>query len=129
VTEADLQAAVTEVCDGLEPPLVWLHIADARRSTAGGPWRDGFPDMLIVGQHRALFRELKAGSELRGRQKAWIAWLAFAGLDAGVWHPADLHSGRIEHELAELHVPLPGQAPDTGQQTWLRDLYRPHIKR
>jgi hypothetical protein len=128
VTETDLQAAITGLCDGLEPPLVWLHIADARRREAGGPWRQGFPDLLIVGQHRALFRELKGdGGELHARQNAWLSWLCQVGLDADLWTPRDLRNGTILDQLEALHQPRPGQLPDTADDARLRTLYLPRI--
>jgi hypothetical protein len=130
VTEEQLQAAMIELCAGLEPPLVWLHIADARRQQAGGPWRQGFPDVLIIGQHRALLRELKGdGGELHARQNAWLTWLCQAGLDADLWTPQDLRDGTIGAELEALHQPRPGQPAGTPEEARLRDLYWPHIGR
>src|SRR5215472_10285469 len=86
MTEAELQSAIINLCDTQEPPLPWIHIGDSRRADAGGPWRQGFPDMLIVGQHRAIIRELKGdGGELLQRQNVWLTWLAPAGLDADEW--------------------------------------------
>ena len=128
MTEGDLQAAIIAICDGLQPPLVWLHIADARRQEAGGPWRQGFPDMLITGQHRTLVRELKGdGGELHARQNAWLTWLCQAGLDADLWTPRDLRDGTIRAELEALHQPRSGQPPDTEDEARLRELYRPRI--
>jgi len=128
VTEGDLQAAIIGICDGMEPPLVWLHIADARRQEAGGPWRQGFPDMLITGQHRTLVRELKGdGGELQARQNAWLTWLCQAGLDADLWTPRHLRDGTIRAQLEALHQPQPGQLPDTEDEARLRELYRPRI--
>ena len=37
------------MCDATDPPLPCLHIGDSRRAEAGGPWRQGFPDLLVVG--------------------------------------------------------------------------------
>jgi hypothetical protein len=128
VTEDQLQATITTMCDGLDPPLVWLHIADARRRKAGGPWRQGFPDMLIIGQHRALFRELKGdGGELHARQNAWLTWLCQAGLDAGLWTPRDLRDDTIRAELETLHQPSAGQLADSAEEARLRAVYLPRI--
>ena len=128
MTEGDLQAAIIAICDLLEPPLVWLHIADARRREAGGPWRQGFPDLLITGQHRALLRELKGdGGELHARQNAWLTWLCQAGLDADLWTPRDLRDGTIRAELEALHQPRPGQPPDTEDEAGLRAVYLPRL--
>jgi hypothetical protein len=128
VTEDALQATIIAICDDLEPPLVWLHIADARRREAGGPWRQGFPDLLIVGQHRALLRELKGdGGELHVRQNAWLTWLCQAGLDADLWTPRDLRDGTIRAELEALHQPRAGESADTADEARLRALYQPRI--
>jgi hypothetical protein len=128
MTEADLQAAVTDLCDGQEPPLPWIHIGDARRADAGGRWRQGFPDLLIVGQHRAIVRELKGdGGEVHARQNVWLTWLVQAGIDADLWTAAQLRDGTIAAELAALNVPLPGQPEDTPDEARLRAAYRPRI--
>jgi len=68
--EAQLLAAVIELCDGQEPPIRWIHVREARREP--GPWIRGFPDLLLIGECRAMFRELKAGGDLHGRRQAWL---------------------------------------------------------
>ena len=128
MTEDELQAAVTGMCDDLNPPAPWIHIGDSRRVEAGGPWRQGFPDLLIIGQHRMLVRELKGdGGQLHARQNVWLTWLCQAGVDADLWTPADLENGTIARQLAELNQPWPDQAPDTPDEARLRELYRPRI--
>lgn len=70
------------------------HTFDSRRSTAG------FPDLVLIHPRRglALFRELKRdGEQPSPVQLAWLAAMADAGLDAGVWRPRDWD--RIEVEL------------------------------
>ncbi|PFG19853.1 VRR-NUC domain-containing protein [Serinibacter salmoneus] len=72
------------------------HTHDSRRS------QKGFPDLTLV--HRAsgrlVFRELKsAKGRLRPEQRDWLDDLRAAGVDAGVWRPADLVGGVIEREL------------------------------
>jgi hypothetical protein len=128
VNETELLAAAVDLCDAQDPPLVWLHIADARRSDAGGPWRQGFPDLLVIGQHRMLVRELKGdGGQVHARQNAWLTWLCQAGLDADLWTAAQLRDGTIAADLAALNAPRPGQAADTPGQARLRALYLPRI--
>jgi hypothetical protein len=47
-----------------------------------------------------LFRELKKeDGRVRPKQKEVLAAMAAAGLDADVWRPSDLKSGRIAKEL------------------------------
>jgi len=128
MTEAELQVVVINLCDRRDPPLPWIHIGDSRRVDAGGPWRQGFPDMLIVGQHHAITRELKGdGGELQPRQNVWLTWLCQAGMNADVWTPASLRDGTIERELTDLHWPRPDQPPETNQERRLRELYIPRM--
>ncbi len=86
VTEAEMLAAVSAICDRLDPPVVWLHLADSRR--AGGPYRKGLPDLFLVGRHRSAWRELKAGTSEHGGQRAWRYLLTLSRQDAGVWRRA-----------------------------------------
>jgi hypothetical protein len=73
----------------------------------------GWPDLVIVGRGGPLLRELKAeGKYPTPEQKAWLAWLTAAGLDAGVWKPRDWHSGRIEQELRAISRPRTREAFD-----------------
>src|SRR3546814_12221779 len=64
------------------------HTHDSRRS------EPGFPDLVIVGGHGALWRELKTQ---RGRltpdQQDWLDSIHIAGQAAAVWRPADLLAG------------------------------------
>lgn len=73
------------------------HTHDSRRSTPG------FPDLVLVHarKRRVLWRELKTS---RGRvspeQMTWIEALRQAGMDAGVWRPADVVDGTVESALS-----------------------------
>lgn len=72
------------------------HNPDSRRSQAG------FPDLVLgsLSRKRVLFRELKTDTgRVRAAQALCLKILSFAGLDAGVWRPKDLLSGRIQREL------------------------------
>ena len=60
----------------------------------------GFPDLVLVGNGRCIWRELKvAGNTLSIDQTLWIAALVDCGQDAAVWTDADWHSGLIEADL------------------------------
>jgi hypothetical protein len=109
MTEAELQLKVTSGT-GREPGLCaqlglkWFHVHDSRRSPSG------WPDLVIARHHvhghpwgAVVFRELKAqAGKVTPAQEAWLEALTWAGLDAGVWRPSDLLSGRIARELAAV---------------------------
>lgn len=78
--------------------LGWLpyHTHDSRRS------HPGFPDLVLVSLrgHGVLWRELKRQTgRVSPAQESWLAALADAGQDVGVWRPADLLEGRVEAVL------------------------------
>lgn len=62
----------------------------------------GLPDLILVGAHGVLFRELKSAT---GRptpeQTAWLDRLKAAGSDAAVWRPAEW-PGQIRAELEAI---------------------------
>ncbi len=100
MTEKDLQKSVLELCRWLG--LLVFHDNDSRRNEAG------LPDLIIVGQHGVLFRELKSTKgRLRPEQATWLSRLKQAGEDADIWRPADLApaGGRIKSELVALVRP------------------------
>ncbi|MDN4645375.1 VRR-NUC domain-containing protein [Arthrobacter sp. PsM3] len=75
---------------------VTYHNPDSRRSQAG------FPDLVLISssRRRALFRELKTeDGRVRPKQQAVLLAMVAAGLDADVWRPSDLRSGRIGKEM------------------------------
>lgn len=72
------------------------HTHDSRRSAPG------FPDLVLVNPRtgRVLWRELKRNKgRVSPNQQDWLNGLTAAGMDAGMWRPKDLDSGRV---LAEL---------------------------
>lgn len=76
----------------------WLayHTFDSRRS------EPGYPDLHLVHPIRglSLFRELKTTKgKTTEAQRRWLDGLTAVGMDAAVWRPADMVSGRIEREL------------------------------
>jgi hypothetical protein len=100
MTEAELDAAVVQLCDDLG--LVTVHVREPRRE--GGEW-PGFPDRIIFGPARpyVLYRELKVTTGLTGMQKRWRWRLRdWCHQDYDTWRYADWVSGRIATELAAL---------------------------
>lgn len=94
MTEAQLQAAVTDLCKYYG--LLWFHPYDSRRSVPG------YPDLTIAGT-RVIFRELKSQTgRLSPHQVKWAARLEAARADMAIWRPADLASGRIQRELQAI---------------------------
>jgi len=74
--------------------LLCYHTYSSRRS------EPGFPDLVIVGRHGLLIRELK---QQRGKvtpaQSIWLNALDDAGVNADVWRPADLIDGTILDQM------------------------------
>jgi hypothetical protein len=102
MTEAELQALVTEACQHFG--LHHYHAHDSRRSTPG------FPDSVIVGA-RVLYRELKTDTgKLTPAQRAWGSRLEAAGQDWQVWRPAEWSSGLILRQLGALKLGEPARA-------------------
>jgi len=70
----------------------------------------GWPDLAFVHPVHRLFlvRELKTEKgRLTPDQRAWLDLLTAAGVDAGVWRPADLDNGVITRALFPRPV-VPG---------------------
>ncbi len=80
--------------------LDWVH---HRRSEMTNP---GWPDLVVKaprGRAGVMFRELKREKQRpTPAQQEWLDALTADGMDAGVWRPSDLLSGRIARELAAL---------------------------
>jgi hypothetical protein len=63
----------------------------------------GFPDWLIIGPHRVIYRELKSETgTLTAEQRRVGEMLKRAGQSWKVWRPSDLLAGRIGRELSDL---------------------------
>lgn len=106
--EEDLTEAVRDLCK-----MRRLTRAHTLRSEGSPP---GWPDEIIgqPGRSLVLVRELKrTGRHLTEAQRMWLAILAGAGFNVGVWRPADLLCGRIDRELRQ--IPL---SPPTGIIRW-----------
>lgn len=95
MSEADVERAVARNAKQLG--LLAYHT----RMSKGSP--HGWCDWVLAGPGGVLFRELKRQSESpTPAQQAWLDALASHGLDAGVWRPSDLLSGRLGQEMAAL---------------------------
>lgn len=91
MTEKELLQAVRDITRFLR--IHAYHTHDSRRSDPG------FPDLVVVGT-RVLYRELKTEKgRLRPAQVVWVNALTHAGVDVGVWRPADLLDGTILDQL------------------------------
>ncbi len=94
MTERELLDAVRDACRW--SALLCYHTFDSRRSERG------FPDLVVVGPHGVIFRELKADrGRLTPEQVRWLDMLTEAGADADVWRP-DLWPDRVLTELAGI---------------------------
>lgn len=92
--EAELQAAILELCDYLG--IHWWHDTDSRKN------RGGLPDLILVG-NAVLWVELKAEKgRLRPAQAEFIERLQEAGQEVAVWRPSDWTSGRVIPRLKAL---------------------------
>lgn len=99
MTEAALLAEVRDELDGRG--LWHLHISQAKRTSRG------WPDLVIMGGGRMLYRELKT-TEGRLSAAQWTVrgMIEAAGGDYAVWRPRELLTGQIERELDRL-APAP----------------------
>jgi hypothetical protein len=94
-SETQFQKAVTDLCDWRG--IWWYH--------AGQPLRDhpGFPDLILVGNRRTIFRELKKTGEKPTQEQVDVgARLIRSGEDWSVWWPEDWDSGRIQQEIDDI---------------------------
>lgn len=102
MTERELSEDVRTLADTLG--LLAYHTYDSRRS------EPGFPDWVIAGPRRVLFRELKTeAGRLTLSQVRWGEVLRSAGADYDVWRPSDWMSGRITREMKGTRYVQEGQ--------------------
>lgn len=81
-----------------------LHVPDGLVRQLGPAWR-GWPDLILIGEYRVAWAELKADGRaglLRPSQRQFARRLAMAGQVAYQWSPADLRSGAIGRALDAL---------------------------
>jgi hypothetical protein len=103
MSERDLQATVTGICD-------LLHLDHWHVLTSKG-MRPGWPDLVIIGPAKVIYRELKSErGSLTPDQRRVGSLLARAGCDWAVWRPRDLVSGVIPDQLKRLAAAPAGRA-------------------
>jgi len=104
MTERQLLDAIRDACRW--GGLLTFHAYDSRRS------EPGFPDLVVVGPHGVLWRELKSSrGRLTPEQVRWLDRLTEAGADADVWRPDDWPD-QVLTELAAIG----GRLPTTQRQ-------------
>lgn len=95
--EKQLESEVRKIWKDLQALGCDLLGYHTHRSDRSEP---GFPDWTFVGSW-VMFRELKKEKgRISAEQKIWLAKLQAIGVDADIWRPSDLASGRIARELA-----------------------------
>lgn len=105
MTHEQLMELIREICKWRKFPV--FHAYDSRRC-----WGPGFPDLVIVGRSRVIFREVKTEHDkLDAEQRQWGYALQAAGEEWAVWRPSDWWSGRIKDELQAIAA---GQAFPVG---------------
>lgn len=100
--EADLVKAILDVAR-----ILGWRSAHFRPAMTKHGWKTavqgdgkGWPDIVLVGHGRILYREVKCGrNTLSADQAEWIRALEQAGADVGVWHERDWQDGLVEAEL------------------------------
>lgn len=103
ISEAELQAAVIEGAHAFGYLVAHFRPARTEHGYRTPVQADGkgWPDLVLVGRGRVLFRELKAvGGRASKAQLMWGVSLRAAGADYGVWTPVEWLTGQIEEELA-----------------------------
>lgn len=104
--ERELQASVMDLARWLG--VLTFHPRPARTSsgdyvTAVSGDGVGWPDLVLVGPHGILYRELKgAKGQATSAQQAWLSALHDAGADTGIWRPHHWHDGVIRRELGRI---------------------------
>lgn len=94
MTHARLQNLIIGEAGSL---LLHVHHCDMRQS------EPGFPDLVIVGPHGVLWRELKVPpDELSSEQRALGYTLIAARQNWKVWTPDDLVQGDVRLELESI---------------------------
>lgn len=97
MTEADYLADVYDICTDAGATV--HHCGDSRSCTG-----KGFPDLIIIGAHGVLYREVKASPNDRPtpEQTALIWLLRASGQDARFWTATDLLTGVVAEEVARV---------------------------
>lgn len=101
LTEAQFQIQVLHLAQSLG----WSHMHARRSIGKHGRWVTAtnvpWPDLTLWRPDRPGFmvRELKVRNVFQPGQREVLAELVAAGVDAAVWMPKDLDSGRVVAEL------------------------------
>lgn len=97
-TERWLQDQVAALCADLG-----LAVQHIERSDLAKTWLPGWPDLVILGHGKILYRELKSPSGSVTAAQRKVGYLIQAGGgNWAVWRPGDLLSGRITAELTAM---------------------------
>jgi hypothetical protein len=100
MTGAQLLEEVTLRCE--KHGIIWVRMKTPGQNRPGQSI-GGFPELFLCGERGAAFRTVKS---YRGRLNAerwqWGHRLLTAGENWAVWQPANLSSGDVDRELAEL---------------------------
>lgn len=102
MTEAQLQDAVVDLAHTLGYSVAHFRPARTSKGHRTPVQYDaaGWPDLVLVGRGRVLYRELKREREApSSAQVAWIRRLQDAGQDVEIWRPSHYVSGAIEQDL------------------------------
>lgn len=64
----------------------------------------GFPDLVLIGAHGLMFREVKASpGDWPKPEQVGLLWLLKAsGQDADFWYEDDLKSGTVAYEIGRI---------------------------
>jgi hypothetical protein len=101
VEESDPDSLEAHVKRMMHEHFLWGYHS---RNSIGA--RRGWPDWVILGPYGALFRELKTErGKLTVDQRKVGSMLTRAGLNWGVWRPADLYNGVILRQLDLIAYP------------------------
>lgn len=93
--EDDVQAAIIDLC--LRLGYLVFHDNDPQRNRAG------FPDLVITGYGKLIILELKTDrNEPTKQQRAWLAELAAAGIDARVYRTSAWKTNDLINELKTI---------------------------
>lgn len=64
----------------------------------------GWPDLVLIGNHGVLFREVKSSPvDVVRREQTTVLYLLKAnGQDAGIWRPEDLRCGAVAQQIGDI---------------------------
>ena len=97
MTEAEYLGQVYDICKDAGAKA--HHCGDGRACCGAG-----FPDLVIMGVHGILYREVKASpNDRKSPEQTAVLWLLKAsGADAAVWTSEDLLTGKVAEEIRRI---------------------------